>query len=182
MKNQMTKKLILSSVFIALGLVLPIVFHTIGGGGSMFLPMHIPVLIGGFFLNIPFAVAVGVLTPLLSSLLTGMPPIFPVLPFMAVELATYGAIISLLSKKYNMNIYVSLITSMLFGRIMAGMMVWILATFFMAELPSPIIFIQGAVIKGIPGIMIQLIFIPVIIISIKKYKSRSESQQSDGCI
>lgn len=171
MKSHSTKQLVLSGVFIAIGVVLPIVFHAITGGGSIFLPMHIPVLMAGFFLSIPYALAVGVLTPLLSSLLTGMPPIFPVLPFMIFELATYGVIISLLYRKYNMNVYVSLIISMICGRIMAGIAVWALATFFMAKLPSPIIFITGAVTKGIPGILIQLIFIPAIVIAVNKNKT-----------
>ncbi|MGH4117349.1 ECF transporter S component [Clostridium sp.] len=171
MKNKSTKQLILSGLFIAIGIVLPIIFHSIGGG-SMFLPMHIPVLIAGFFLSIPYALSVGALTTLLSSLLTGMPPVFPVLPFMIVELATYGVIVSLLYRKYNMNVYVSLIISMICGRIMAGLVVWSLATFFMAKLPSPMIFITASVTKSIPGIVIQLIFIPVIVMAVNKNRRK----------
>lgn len=173
MKSQSTKQLVLSGIFIAIGLVLPMVFHAFGGG-SMFLPMHIPVLMAGFFLSMPYALAVGALTPLLSSLLTGMPPAFPVLPFMMFELATYGVVVSLLYRKCKMNVYVSLIISMVCGRIMSGIVVWALATFFMAKLPSPMIFITGAVTKGIPGIVIQLIFIPVIVMAVNKNNKTSK--------
>lgn len=174
MKIQSTKQMVLSGVFIAIGLVLPMVFHAIGGGGAVFLPMHIPVIIGGFFLSIPYTLVVGVLTPVLSSLLTGMPPVFPVLPFMMFELATYGVMVSLLYRKYKMNAYVSLILSMVCGRIMAGCVVWVLATFFAAKLPNPIIFISSAVTTGIPGIIIQLIFIPVIVMAMNKNRTTSE--------
>ena len=178
MKNQMTKELVLSGVFIAMGLVLPIAFHAIGGGGPVFLPMHIPVLIAGFFLGWPFALAVGVFTPLISSLLTGMPPFFPVLPYMMLELATYGVIVSLLYRNLKMNVYVSLIISMACGRVMAGITVWALATFFMAKLPSPVVFVQGAILKGIPGIIIQIIFIPAIVLAAKKFNPTTELRKS----
>ncbi|OZV11469.1 ECF transporter S component [Tissierella sp. P1] len=174
MKNKMIKSLVLSGVFIATGLVLPMAFHAIGGAGPVFLPMHIPVLIAGFFLELPFAAAVGILTPLLSSLLTGMPPFFPVLPYMILELATYGAIVSLLYRKSKVNVCMSLIISMICGRIMAGAAVWVLATIFMVQLPSPVVFVQGAIIKGIPGIIIQLILIPSIVLGVKRFNPTSE--------
>lgn len=178
MKEQMTKKLVLSGLFIAVGIILPIAFHAVEGGGSIFLPMHIPVLIAGFFLDWPFALAVGVLTPLLSSLFTGMPPLFPVLLFMIPELAVYGIVVSLLYRKLNMNIYASLIISMICGRIMAGIVVWILAIFFMAKLPGPVVFVQGAIVKGIPGIIIQLILIPIIVFAVEKFNQNNEFQKS----
>lgn len=168
MKNQMTKKLVLSGIFIAMGIMLPMAFHIIERGGSVFLPMHIPVLIAGFFLGWPFALAVGTLTPLLSSLLTGMPPLFPVLPYMMLELATYSVVVSLLYRELKMNVYGSLIISMVCGRIMAGATVWVLATFFTVKLPGPVMFVQGAIIKGLPGIIIQLILIPIIVLTVKK--------------
>lgn len=177
MKSQSTTQLVLSGALIAIGLILPIVFHAIGGG-AVFLPMHIPVLIGGFFLSAPFAIAVGALVPLISSLLTGMPPMFPVLPFMMIELATYGLMVSLLFRRLNWNVYATLIVSMICGRIMAGISVWILATFFMAKLPGPFVFITGAMVKGIPGIAIQLLFIPILVLSVNKWNGVRGSQRA----
>lgn len=174
MKKQITKKLTLSGVFIAIGIILPIAFHAIEGGGSIFLPMHIPVLMAGFFLDWPYALAVGVLTPLLSSSLTGMPPLFPVLLFMIPELAVYGTVVSLLYRNLKMNVYAALIISMVCGRIIAGVVVWILTTFFMAKLPSPIVFVQGAILKGIPGIIIQLILIPAVVLTVGKIYPASQ--------
>ncbi len=167
MRNKTVRELILSGLFISLGVVLPIAFHALGTGPT-FLPMHIPILIAGFVLSLPYAIIVGAVTPLLSSFLTGMPPIFPVLPYMVVELAAYGGVVSLLYRKFRQNIYITLICSMVLGRIVAGITVWFLATFFMAKLPGPVMFIMGAITQGLPGIVLQLLLIPVIVFALEK--------------
>jgi len=167
MRKNTVREIALSGLFIAIGLLLPLVFHAFNMG-STFLPMHIPVLLGGFILSMPFAVAVGIITPILSSLLTGMPPMFPVLPYMVFELAAYGAASNLLYRKMKLNIYISLVGSMIVGRIVAGIAVWVLATFFTANLPGPVTFIISSISKGIPGIIIQLVFIPAIVWILQK--------------
>ncbi len=167
MKNKTVRETVLSGLFIALGLILPTIFHAIGAGNT-FLPMHIPVLIAGFVVGLPFAIAVGILTPILSSLITGMPPLFPVLIFMIFELATYGAVASLLYRKSKLNIYISLVLSMIIGRIVSSIVVWVLVTFFMAKLPNPIVFIAGAILQGLPGIIIQIVLIPGIVLALQK--------------
>lgn len=167
MKNKSVREIVLSGLFIAIGLLLPSIFHAFGAG-STFLPMHIPVIFAGFTVSLPFAVTVGVLTPFLSSVLTGMPPLFPVMPYMVFELAAYGAASSILYRKLKLNVYVSLIGSMIIGRIVAGIAVWVLASFFMAKLPGPVLFITGAITKGIPGIIIQVVFIPAVVILLER--------------
>lgn len=161
-----TKKLVYTSIFIALGIVLPMFFHYLGTGlGSIFLPMHIPVFIGGAFLGSGPGLIIGFFAPLLSSLFTGMPPMIPILPIMLIELTIYGFIIGLFFKKIDLNIYFSLIISMLVGRVGAGIVVWIMVHIFnFGRLPAnPLIYIWGTIAKGIPGIVIQLIIIPLTI-------------------
>ena len=170
MQTKSLRGIVLSGLFIASGLILPSIFH-VYGLGSTFSPMHIPVLLAGFFVSIPYAIAVGALTPFLSSVFTGMPPIFPIMPYMVFELAAYGASASLLYRKLKINVYIALIGSMIAGRIVAGFAVWVLATFFAAKLPGPIVFIAGAVTNGIPGIIIQLVFIPALVMMLKRYNS-----------
>ncbi|GAU78872.1 ECF transporter S component [Fusibacter sp. 3D3] len=167
MKKNFIQEMVLASMFIAIGLILPMIFHSFGLG-STFLPMHIPVLVAGFTLGLPYAVAVGMLTPLLSSLLTGMPPLFPVMPYMVFELGAYAAVGYYLGQKLNRNTYLALIGSMIAGRLVAGVAVWILVLFFGAKFPSPLVFVISAVTAGIPGIIIQLLFIPPIILLLKK--------------
>ena len=112
------KKIALSGLFIAFGFILPMVFHMFSMGGSVFLPMHIPVLMAGFFLGPACGATVGIITPILSGLLTGMPPLVPVMPIMAFELCGYGLITGLVFSKTN-KIYISLICAMITGRLFA---------------------------------------------------------------
>lgn len=164
------KNLAFAATFIALGVVLPMAFHMIGGAGPIFLPMHIPVLIAGYFLSWPLALLVGVLTPLTSSLTTGMPPLFPMLPIMMLELGTYAVVVSILKDTFKRNPFVPLVIAMVVGRIAAGAMVFALTTLFAAKLPPVWVFIQGAVIKGLPGIGLQLIFVPALVYALTKSK------------
>jgi hypothetical protein len=169
MHKNTIRQITLAGLFIAIGLILPMAFHVLGPG-TTFLPMHIPVLMAGFSLGLPMAILVGILTPILSSLLTGMPVIFPVLPFMILELGTYATGTSLLYRTFKWNVYISLIVTMILGRIMAMAAVWALVNYTTAKLPNPFIFITGAITQGIPGIVIQLLLIPPIVLLLRKRK------------
>ena len=157
-----TRKLTLSGLLLAIGLVLPIAFHAFGGAGKIFLPMHLSVLVAGFLLPPVNAVAVGMLTPFLSSLLTGMPVTFPIMPIMVIELGTYALVISLLNKKRIKSIYVKLIGAMLAGRIMAGLTVFLMVNLVGLKM-KPLLFVQGSIVTGLPGIIIQLIMVPLVV-------------------
>ena len=100
------KKTVGSAALIAIGILLPLCFHGIPNAGSIFSPMHIPVLIAGFLFGPLFGLGVGLLTPLLNSLITGMPPLYPVLPPMMVECALYGAVFGR-GDAYSWSIFVS---------------------------------------------------------------------------
>ncbi len=163
-----TKKLVIAGLLLAIGLIIPSIFHLIGIPGTIFLPMHIPVILGGFLLPPVYAFLLGALTPFINSLITGMPIFFPIGLIMIVELASYGLIISLLAKKTKIPTMISLIISLILGRIIAGLFIYILSSLFIIEL-SPVIFITGAVMTGIPGIVIQLILVPVLVHSINRY-------------
>ncbi len=167
MHKNTIRQITLAGLFIAIGLILPMAFHVLGPG-TTFLPMHIPVLMAGFSLGLPMALLVGILTPILSSLLTGMPLIFPVLPFMILELGTYALGTSFLYRTLKWNVYVSLLVTMVLGRIAAMSAVWVLVNYTTAKLPNPWVFITGAITAGVPGIFIQLILIPPIVIMLRK--------------
>ncbi len=156
------KQLILAGLMIAFGLLLPMISHAFGAGPAL-LPMHIPVIAAGFILDLPFAVAVGAITPLLSSLTTGMPPLFPVAVIMVFELAAYAAVSNITYRKFRLNVYLSIITTMIAGRVVAGATVWILAALLARGLPGPVEFVSGAIVAGIPGIAVQLFILPVLI-------------------
>lgn len=148
------------AVLVAVGVLLPMIFHAAGASGSIFLPMHIPVLIAGLLLGPAVGTLVGLLTPVCSTLLTGMPPLFPSLPIMLPELAVYGGFAGILRRRFGL--IPALIGAMLLGRLAAGVMVWLLAQF--VALPwTPVVYLAAMVTKGIPGMIVQLLFVPLLV-------------------
>lgn len=157
-----THKLINVAALIAFGIILPVAFHFCGGAGSIFLPMHIPVLIAGLLLGVKGGLAVGVLTPLISSLTTGMPPLMPMLPIMAAELGTYGAVTGYLYRQQRLALIWSLFGAMAAGRLVAGLTVAGMVPMLGVNL-KPVLFVIGAITTGLPGIVIQLLFVPLLV-------------------
>lgn len=164
------KRLVIAGLLLSMGIVIPMIFHTMAGPeiGKMLLPMHIPVLLGGFLLPPTLALLLGMLTPLINSLITGMPILFPMAIIMVFELGIYGLLASVLYRKLKIPSVLALIISMIAGRIMGGVVVFVLAAFFAIQI-DPMAFIIGGITTGIPGIIIQLILIPTLIYSIVKY-------------
>lgn len=160
-----TKYVVLAGLFIALGLVLPFFTAQIPAIGRKLLPMHIPVLISGFVCGWPSGLIVGLVTPVLRSLLLGMPPMFPTAVAMCFELATYGFLTGyfyeMLPKK-NSSIFVTLIGSMLGGRIVWGLVSLVL--YGISGVPFTWqIFLAGAFIDAMPGIIAQILLIPALV-------------------
>lgn len=164
-----TKKLILSAMFLALGLVLPFFTGQIREIGNKLLPMHIPVLLCGFVCGPQYGLLVGFITPLLRSLLFSMPPL-PRAIGMAFELATYGAVTGLLYQKLpksKARIYISLLIAMVAGRLVWGI-VSILIYGIEGSAFTWQMFAGGAFLNAIPGIVVQIILIPVLMLALEK--------------
>jgi len=165
----------LSGLFIALGIVLPMALHAIPDGGKIFLPMFLPVLLGALFLPWQYALAVGVITPLLSGLLTGMPPAAPLpMNFMlAAELGVAAVTLSLLKKikwidKKRYLIVLALIPTLLIGKVASGSVLMIATQFFGIKGPSMWTYVLGALVAGLPGMAIQLVLLPVLYSLVKR--------------
>ena len=165
MKNQRTYKITLTAVFLALGLLIPILFHAIGLG-STFLPMFWPLATGAFFLPMPYAMLLGLLTPLLSSLLTGMPPFSPPIVYVMMgELVVLNAAISVLHAHTRWGIFWILLGSLILSRFVLFLLVQLFAP--LLGLP-PTLFSFAAVIQGLPGMVVMMIFVPVLVSRLKK--------------
>lgn len=161
------QQLVRAALLIAIGIILPQAFHSIKDAGNILLPMHIPVLIGGFILGPYYAMCVGVIIPILSSLFTGMPPV-PYIYVMILELVSYGLVISLLHSKLKLGIYPSLIAGMLAGRVMGIIGNYLILHVIMSAPFDIKVVAAGLFVKGIPGIVIQMILIPVIVYALQK--------------
>lgn len=160
-------QMVRAALLIALGLLLPYFFHGIKDAGSVFLPMHIPILIGGFVLSPYYALCVGILTPLLSHFFTGMPP-FPFVYVMIFELASYGLFISIFYNKIKMGVYPSLIIGMITGRLVNISCNFLLLHIIMSKPFKFSTVLSGLFIQGLPGIIIQIILIPAIVYALQK--------------
>lgn len=171
MKN--VKKLVMAGACLALCLILPFFTGQIQAIGNKLLPMHLPVLLCGFLCGPVYGLAVGLIAPILRNLLFGMPPLMPVGLAMTFELAAYGLLCGLLwqkccpEKPKAFRLYLSLICSMLGGRI-----IWGIAAFLLNRLagnPFTIqIFLAGAFFNAVPGILCQLVLIPPVVLALQK--------------
>ncbi len=162
------KDIVLSGLVLALGLVVPYIFHSTGIPGTMFLPMHIPIFIGGFLLPPYLAFLLGALTPLINSFATGMPQLMPIGLIMVFELSTYGLLTSFFYRKMDLPPIIVMVLAMIGGRIMAGLGVFLLAVFLKVGL-EPITYVIGTITGAIPGILIQLFILPVLIHALTRY-------------
>ena len=165
------KKLTLSAMFLALAFVMPFLTGQIPQIGSMLCPMHIPVLLCGFFCGAPWGVVVGFVAPLLRSFTLGMPPMFPTAFCMAFELATYGFVAGWLYRKLpkkKMNVYVSLLCAMVIGRLVWGAVMFVCMGLDVSAFGLQA-FMAGAVLNAVPGIVLQIVLVPVVVITIEKF-------------
>ena len=159
------RKMTFAALYLALALVLPFLTGQIPEIGAMLCPMHIPALLCGFVCGWPWGLAVGFISPLLRSLLFGMPTMFPGAVSMAFELAAYGVLAGLLCSvlpRFPSRLYAVLVISMVGGRLVWGAVRFLLAglsgsTFSMQ------MFLAGAVTSALPGIILQLVIIPPLV-------------------
>jgi thiamine transporter ThiT len=174
-KKNITIKITLTSLFIALAYILPFFTGNIPQIGSMLCPMHLPIIICGFLCGWKYGLLAGIVTPILRSLTIGMPNIYPTAITMALELGCYGFIsgfIFSIFKKHNkiniLTIYISLITALILGRVIWGLSNYILTLIDHTFDFSFKLFLAGAFINAYPGIVLQLILIPPFIILFTK--------------
>lgn len=179
------RRLTLSAMFLAVGLILPFFTGQIQQIGQMLCPMHLPVLLCGLVCGWQYGTLVGLVLPPLRSVLFGMPVLFPTAAAMAVELAVYGASIGILYalfKKQNVfTVYFALIPAMLLGRA-----AWGGAQMLFLDLKGTTFtwqaFLAGAFVNALPGIILQLVLIPAIMMLLNAtgaLRFRGKGEQHD---
>lgn len=167
--SKTTKNLTLSAMFLAIGMVLPFLTGQIPQIGNMMLPMHIPVLLCGVICGWQYGAALGFILPLIRYMVFGMPVLFPTGIAMAFEMLTYGLVIGLvysLSRwKCIVSLYRALISAMIAGRI-----VWAVAQMILLGVSGGAftmkMFLAGAFLNAVPGIIIQLVLIPAVMVAL----------------
>ena len=170
------EKIITSGLFISLGIVFPIIFHQFGLGPA-FLPMFLPPFIASFIFRPVNAMVIGIATPFLSSLLTGMPPMVPPITFViAVELVFLTLTVSFCFKILKLNLILSLILGIIAERIGLILSIYIIAPLF--NFPSGILTISSFT-ASLPGIVLQIVVVPIVIHKLKntKYLDRKDLEK-----
>lgn len=166
--NIKTRKTVYGGLLIAFGLLLPQAFHMFGpASGQSFLPMHLPIILAGMILGPVWALGIALLVPICSAVIFGMPAV-PMLWFMLFELSTYAVVSGILSR-CKWNVTGNLIVTMLCGRAVYGLTLIVAVRLLGISAPvaSGSAFFAG-VIKGWPGIIMQLIVIPLLMMALKK--------------
>jgi len=154
--------MVTASLCIALGLILPMVTaHGFGIPGNVLLPMHIPVLLCGLLCGPFYGALCGFVVPVLSSLFTNMPVLFPNLPVMAAQLLVMGSISGWFRQMKNKSVLLSVSTAASAGWITYGAVFYCL--WFMGVPRSGTFVIITAIIRGIPGMAIQLLLLPLLV-------------------
>jgi len=164
-----TKKIISTAVCIAMCVVLPIALHAIPNVGSLISPMHVPVFICALVCGPFWGVVCGLVGPFLSSVITQMPPI-AYLPSMLVELAVYGFACGLLYRRLagrRGGVYIPLVTAMVLGRVVWGLVMVVLMGL-TAQSFTVGAFVSGALLNAIPGIVVQLVLIPLLVAALER--------------
>ncbi len=171
------QNLCFAAMFLALGLVLPFLTGQIPEIGNMLCPMHIPVLLCGLICGWKYGMIIGAITPVMRSLIFGMPALFPNAFAMAFELATYGLVIGILFQKSNWKcikaLYRSLIIAMLCGRVVWGVVQMCILGLGEGGFTLTM-FITSAFINAIPGIILQLVLIPSVMLILGKTHTRKK--------
>lgn len=163
------KKIVLTAVCMALCVILPQAFHMIPNAGSVFLPMHIPVLMCGLICGWSHGLLCGLIGPVLSFLLTGMPGA-AILPSMMVECALYGAITGIgmnliKTKRIYVDLYISLIAAMLLSRVVSGVVKALILT---PGKVSLAVWVTSSFVTCLPGIIIHLVLIPTLVCALMR--------------
>lgn len=173
MKNEPVKKLTLTAMFLAIGLVLPFLTGQIQQIGNMLLPMHIPVFLCALICGWRYGMPMAFVLPIMRSMLFGMPPLYPTAISMAFELATYALVAGFLYEKSRWQCTRALYRSML-AAMVAGRIVWGIAQIILLGLKGTAFtfeaFLAGAFLNAIPGILLQLMLVPAVMVALNKTK------------
>ena len=168
LKYNNVRSYVLTAAFVSLAVLVPWVFHQFHLAGPTFLPMHIFVLMAGLLFGWRAGLAVGLLTPLASYAVSGM-PVLTILPQILIELSAYGLIAGILREKYNLRAIWSLLGAMIGGRLallLALLVIYLVAGESYSPLgleTSPFVAFSSVIKQGWPGIVIQLVSIPALI-------------------
>lgn len=183
LKIKITVKSLISVGIVALAVLLPQLVHLIAGqpGGVQWLPMYLPVLIGGCLLGWAWGLGLGIVAPIVSYLITlafGNPmPALARLPFMVVELAVFAAVSGLFSKKIAKNGWMAF-PAVLLAQVAGRTVFMLLVLIFQSVAPFKPAVIWSQIQTGLLGMVLQAVIVPFIVMGLKLILDRNKNDRS----
>lgn len=169
---KITVKALISAGVIALAVILPQLVHLFSGaaGGAKWLPMYLPVLIGGCLLGWRWGLGVGVLSPVVSFLITSMTgnamPAASRLPYLIAELAVFAVVSGVFSKKISENLWLAF-PAVLLAQVSGRAVFLMVAAIFqsIAPLSAARCVVAGSQ-TGLLGLVLQAVLVPFIVMGL----------------
>ena len=180
LKVKITVKGLISAGIVALAVILPQLVHLIAGqpGGVQWLPMYLPVLLGGCLLGWTWGLGVGIASPVVSFLITlafGNPmPALARLPFMMAELAVFAAVSGLFSKKVAANCWIAF-PAVLLAQVSGRAVFMLLVLIFQSVTPFTPQMIWGQIQTGLLGLVLQAVIVPFMVMGLKLLLDRDKN-------
>ena len=168
---KITVKALISAGVIALAVILPQLVHLFSGaaGGAKWLPMYLPVLIGGCLLGWRWGLGVGVLSPVVSFLITFMTgnamPAASRLPYMIAELAVFAVVSGVFSKKIAENLWLAF-PAVLLAQVSGRAVFLIAAAIFQSIAPLSAAAVWSQIQTGLLGLVLQAVLVPFIVMGL----------------
>ena len=168
---KITVKALISAGVIALAVILPQLVHLFSGaaGGAKWLPMYLPVLIGGCLLGWRWGLGVGVLSPVVSFLITSMTgnamPAASRLPYLIAELAVFAVVSGVFSKKISENLWLAF-PAVLLAQVSGRAVFLMVAAIFQGIAPLSAAAVWSQIQTGLLGLVLQAVLVPFIVMGL----------------
>lgn len=179
-RTRITVKSLVAVGVVALAVLLPQLVHLAAGasGGVRWLPMYLPVLLGGCLLGTWWGLGVGLVSPLASFAITSaMGSAMPAaarLPFMMAELAVFAAVSGLFSKKIAENGWMAF-PAVLLAAVSGRAFFLLLAVIFQNVAPFTPAMIWSQIQTGLLGLVLQAVLVPFIAMGLRVLINRDKS-------
>ena len=167
-KLKITVKMLVSAGIIALAIGLPQLVHAVAGaqGGAQWLPMYLPVLLGGCLLGWQWGLGIGIVSPLLSFGITSLAgnamPVAVKLPYMVAELAVFGAVSGVFSKRIAKNSWMAF-PAVLSAAVGGRTLFMTVAAVFQSVSPLSAAAVWSQIQTGLVGLVLQATLVPIIV-------------------
>ena len=170
--TKITVKTLIAAGVVALAVLLPQLVHLAAGsqGGMLWLPMYLPVLLGGCLLGWAWGLGVGILAPLCSFAITSLAgnamPAASRLPYMMAELAVFAAVSGLFSDKIAQNGWMAF-PAVLLAQVSGRAVFLVLAAVFQGVSALSAAAAWSQIQAGLLGMVLQAVLVPLLAMGLR---------------